>query len=153
QRAQIVQPRESRELSSESPESPTQRAQRAQPRDPRKLRKEEGIGGNDIMYMDEMGNFTTVPPHLQERTENKLEDIQISVPKKEEREAVETIRNGRVKFFNTEKGYGFIIDDETGESYFAHANNLIDEITDNDKVTFEIGSGPKGPIAMDVKLK
>ncbi|MEL6627691.1 MAG: hypothetical protein AAFQ92_19365, partial [Bacteroidota bacterium] len=68
---------------------------------------------------DENGNFTTTPPHLQERTENKLEDIQISVPKKEEREAVETVRNGRVKFFNTEKGYGFIIDDETGDSFFA----------------------------------
>jgi len=129
------------------------RKKREQKAEKKKQRKEEGIGGNDIMYMDENGNFTTTPPHLQERTENKLEDIQISVPKKEEREAVETVRNGRVKFFNTEKGYGFIIDDETGDSFFAHANNLIDEIADNDRVTFEIGSGPKGPIAMDVKLQ
>ena len=116
-------------------------------------RKAEGIKGNDIMYIDEFGNFTTTPPNLQNRAKVKAEDIDISIPKKDDLENQDTIRTGRVKFFNTEKGYGFIIDDVTNESYFTHANNLIDEIAERDKVTFELGSGPKGPIALEVRLQ
>ena len=117
-------------------------------------RKAEGIKGNDIMYVDEFGNFTTTPPDLTKKKSSvKLEDIEISVPKAEDIEEEDPIRNGTVKFFNTEKGYGFIIDDLTGDSYFAHINNLRDEITQNDKVQFEVGSGPKGPIALEVRLK
>ena len=118
----------------------------------REQRKAEESKGNQIVYIDEFGNFTSTPPHLQDRTKVKKEDIEISVPKKSELEDQDFSRNGRVKFFNAEKGYGFILDDLTGESYFAHANNLIDEIAERDRVVFEVGSGPKGPVALEVRL-
>ena len=43
---------------------------------------------------------------------------------------------GKVKFFNTSKGYGFIIDEETGKEHFVHVSGLIDNIQDDDLVTF-----------------
>lgn len=116
-------------------------------------RKSDGKKGNDIMYVDEFGNLTSSPPDPRHKIKIRKEDIDVSVPKKEALESVETVRNGFVKFFNSEKGYGFIVDDITGESYFTHVNNLIDEVAEQDRVSFEIGSGPKGPIALDVRLK
>ena len=116
-------------------------------------RHDEGEKGNQIMYVDEFGNFTETPPDPKQKAKVRISDIEVSVPKKDELEDDDPIRNGRVKFFNQEKGYGFIIDDLTGESYFAHANNLIDQIADNDLVRFEIGTGPKGPMAIEVALQ
>ncbi|MDB4443625.1 cold shock domain-containing protein [Saprospiraceae bacterium] len=65
---------------------------------------------------------------------------------------VETVREGQVKFFNDEKGYGFINDKATKESIFVHINNVEGELRENDRVTFEIENGPKGPNAVNVKL-
>ncbi|PRY09982.1 putative cold-shock DNA-binding protein [Pontibacter ummariensis] len=61
------------------------------------------------------------------------------------------MNSGTVKFFNDEKGYGFIKDDNTGQEYFVHASGLIDEIRENDKVTFELQEGRKGLNAVNVK--
>lgn len=57
---------------------------------------------------------------------------------------------GTVKFFNEEKGYGFIKDDNGNKDYFVHANGLIDDITKDDRVSFNIEEGRKGPNAVDV---
>ncbi|MEA2043167.1 MAG: cold shock domain-containing protein [Bacteroidota bacterium] len=62
------------------------------------------------------------------------------------------MKEGTVKFFNDAKGYGFIIDDETKEEYFVHVTGLIDEVKENDQVTFELKEGRKGLNAIDVKL-
>ncbi|MBK8193801.1 MAG: cold shock domain-containing protein [Lewinellaceae bacterium] len=62
------------------------------------------------------------------------------------------MRQGQVKFFNDEKGYGFIIDAETKDSVFVHINNLTDPLRENDRVTFEVEMGPKGANAVNVKL-
>ncbi|MBK7940226.1 MAG: cold shock domain-containing protein [Lewinellaceae bacterium] len=62
------------------------------------------------------------------------------------------MRKGQVKFFNTEKGYGFIIDAESQDSIFVHVNNISGQIRENDRVTFEVEMGPKGPNAVNVKL-
>ena len=107
----------------------------------------------EFMYLDENGNLTSEKPDPAKKKVFIAEDIYVSVPKKEDLEAMDSLRNGKVKFFNSEKGYGFIADTETRESYFVHINNVEgDEITENNKVTFEIGSGPKGPIAINVKI-
>lgn len=59
---------------------------------------------------------------------------------------------GTVKFFNTTKGYGFIKDNESGNEYFVHVSGLIDDIKENDEVSFELQEGKKGLNAVDVKL-
>ncbi len=62
------------------------------------------------------------------------------------------MKNGKVKFFNGSKGFGFIIDDETGTDYFVHVSGLIDEIREEDAVTYDLKEGKKGLNAVDVKL-
>ncbi|MCD4681708.1 MAG: cold shock domain-containing protein [Bacteroidales bacterium] len=62
------------------------------------------------------------------------------------------MKTGKVKFFNASKGFGFIIDDEDGKDYFVHVSGLIDEVRDEDEVTFELKEGKKGLNAVDVKL-
>ncbi|MEL7375691.1 MAG: cold shock domain-containing protein [Bacteroidota bacterium] len=119
----------------------------------KKLRQKlEGKKSEEFMYVDADGNLTSVKPDPAKKQEFDIEDIQISTPKDSDADELEQERKGTVKFFNVDKGFGFIIDSETQESYFAHINNLIDEIKEADKVLFEIGTGPKGPIAMNVKL-
>ncbi|MDG1518390.1 MAG: cold shock domain-containing protein [Flavobacteriales bacterium] len=59
---------------------------------------------------------------------------------------------GTVKFFNESKGFGFIVDEENGNELFVHVSGLIDEIKENDEVTYDVADGRKGPNAVDVKL-
>ncbi|MBI2281222.1 MAG: cold shock domain-containing protein [Bacteroidetes bacterium] len=61
------------------------------------------------------------------------------------------MKTGTVKFFNTTKGFGFIKDNETGEEYFVHVSGLIDQVQDNDEVTYDVKDGRKGLNAVDVK--
>ncbi len=62
------------------------------------------------------------------------------------------MNKGKVKFFNESKGYGFIKDLESEKEYFVHVSGLIDEINENDEVTFELQEGKKGLNAVNVKL-
>lgn len=62
------------------------------------------------------------------------------------------MKTGTVKFFNEAKGFGFITDNETGKDVFIHATGLIDEIRENDSVTFEVTEGKKGLNATNVKV-
>ncbi|MGB7842921.1 MAG: cold shock domain-containing protein [Salinimicrobium sp.] len=61
------------------------------------------------------------------------------------------MNKGTVKFFNESKGYGFIKDEESNEEYFVHANGLVDEIRQDDEVTFDLEEGRKGVNAVNVK--
>lgn len=62
---------------------------------------------------------------------------------------------GTVKFFNTEKGFGFIEPAEGGKDIFVHANNLDDgfELKEGDNVTFETEDTPRGKTAINVAKK
>lgn len=62
------------------------------------------------------------------------------------------MKKGTVKFFNQEKGFGFIRDEETDQEIFVHVSGLIDEIKDDDVVEFSTEQGRKGLNAVDVKL-
>ncbi len=58
---------------------------------------------------------------------------------------------GTVKFFNEEKGFGFITNDETGKDIFVHATGLrVDSLNEGDKVQFEEEEGRKGIVAAQV---
>ena len=61
------------------------------------------------------------------------------------------MKKGIVKFFNTEKGFGFITDEETKEEIFVHKSGLIDKIREDDEVTYETSQGQKGLNAVEVK--
>lgn len=61
------------------------------------------------------------------------------------------METGIVKFFNGSKGYGFIKVDGSGQEVFVHATGLIDQIREDDKVSFEIQEGKKGLNAVNVK--
>jgi len=123
-------------------------------REKKELRKTEGVKPVEFMYLDADGNLTATPPDpTVKKEEINLEDIEISVPKQDKSESGNNFTKiGIVKFFNQEKGYGFIIDSATKDSFFVHADGCLDPIKDNNKVSFEVGKGPKGPIAQQVKL-
>ena len=58
---------------------------------------------------------------------------------------------GTVKFFNEEKGFGFIVDEDTKQDFFVHVTGLAEKVTQDDKVTFDIEEGKKGLMAVNVK--
>ncbi|SMO61296.1 cold shock protein (beta-ribbon, CspA family) [Saccharicrinis carchari] len=62
------------------------------------------------------------------------------------------MKEGKVKFFNESKGFGFIKDNESNEEYFVHVTGLIDQIREDDDVVFELTEGKKGLNAVNVKL-
>ena len=61
------------------------------------------------------------------------------------------MEKGTVKFFNYQKGFGFIKVERTGEDVFVHSTGLQDQIRDNDAVEFELENGKKGLNAVNVK--
>ena len=61
-------------------------------------------------------------------------------------------KEGTVKFFNETKGFGFISQDETRTDVFVHSTGLIDQIRENDKVSFDVEHGKKGLNAVNVKV-
>ena len=60
--------------------------------------------------------------------------------------------NGTVKFFNNAKGFGFITPDDGGKDVFVHQNELTDEITEGDKVSYDVEESPKGLNATNVTV-
>lgn len=58
---------------------------------------------------------------------------------------------GTIKFFNESKGFGFVKEDESNKEYFVHVSGLVDQVKENDEVTFELEEGRKGLMAVNVK--
>ncbi len=63
--------------------------------------------------------------------------------------------NGVVKWFNDQKGYGFI-QQENGSDVFVHHSGIVatgfKSLHEGDRVTFDIEQGKKGPAAVNVKV-
>ncbi len=105
-----------------------------------------------IAYVDENGLITTTPPDPNRKKSVKLEDIDISIPKKNLNQRDHSQRTGIVTYFDNSKGYGFIKDSETNERIFVHINNVLHEIQEGDPVRFVIMPGQQGPVATQVKV-
>ncbi|MFB0937811.1 MAG: cold shock CspA family protein [Candidatus Azotimanducaceae bacterium] len=118
----------------------------------RALERKSNPTGNEFVYVDEFGNLTDTPMDPANKIKVEAEDIILGIPKKEDRdEEEESAKEGKVSFFDTSKGFGFILDSRTQDKYFVHVSGLIDEIAENDKVTFELERGLKGMNAVRVK--
>ena len=104
-----------------------------------------------LAYVDENGNLSPKPPDPRFQKRVKAEDMQISTPKAGKFDPADLIRTGIVTFFNDSKGFGFIKDMQSQESIFVHVNQLSERVSENEKVTFETESGPRGLNAINVK--
>lgn len=62
------------------------------------------------------------------------------------------MKTGTVKFFDDTKGFGFIVEDNSGDEFFVHVTGLVDEIKEADVVEFELKEGRKGLNAVNVKV-
>lgn len=105
---------------------------------------------NMIAYVDENGVITSTPPNLAKKEKVEIEDIVISTPKKEDME--DPVLNGRVEYFNPDKGYGFIKHTGSGDKYFFHISSAPASIREGNMVTFELERGQKGMNAVKIAL-
>jgi CspA family cold shock protein len=63
------------------------------------------------------------------------------------------MKKGTLKFFNSEKGFGFITNKETGKDIFVHATGInADYLNEGDEVTYNEAEGKKGICAENVEL-
>ncbi|MDA9563567.1 cold shock domain-containing protein [Flavobacteriales bacterium] len=126
------------------------REEKMKKREERKANNSKGAAFEDmISYVDENGHLTDTPPDPTKKAEIDAESIEIGIPKKED--MVDVPNQGKVAFFDSSKGYGFINDLNSGDKYFVHVSGLLDEIKENDKVTFDLEKGLKGMNAVRVK--
>ncbi|MDD4800823.1 MAG: cold shock domain-containing protein [Proteiniphilum sp.] len=126
---------------------------RKEKRQRKEERKQQGPSSfaDMIAYVDANGVITDVPPEPVKEEEIELEDIEISVPRKEVPEDAGH-PEGRVDFYDEARGFGFIREGDTVIRYFFHKSNAEYGITEGDRVTYRLERGPKGMNAVDVKI-
>tara|TARA_R100001369_G_scaffold78668_5_gene108421 strand:- start:418 stop:873 length:456 start_codon:yes stop_codon:yes gene_type:complete len=131
------------------------REEKRKKKEARKAEAKEKGPGIEFAYVDHNGNLTDTPPDPSQKVEVEADEIVVGVPKQsdEDKEPFDPVRNGKVSFFDHSKGFGFIIDSENQEKYFTHVSGLIDEIDENDNVSFELEKGQRGMNAVRVKKK
>ena len=127
------------------------RKEKEQRKSERKANAKSGQSLEEQMaYVDENGNISSKPPDLTKRVAINESEIVIgsrNIPGME----INVIRKGRVTYFNTSKGYGFIKDLKTQESIFVHMNALETPVKENDMVSFHTENSVRGLNAVQVK--
>ena len=106
---------------------------------------------NEMMaYVDYNGVIRDTPPDPDVHKEIKAKNIELGVPKRE-KEEIDPVLDGTIIYFDDSKGYGFIKcpDDE---NVFVHHSNINGDPAQGKKVKFEKEKGPKGWVAVRVKV-
>lgn len=124
------------------------RLEKQQRKEERKANKGNGTFEEMIAYVDENGMITDTPPDITGKPEIEAKNIPVSTPPRETEE--DPLYQGRIEYFNPDKGYGFIKAKENAEKYFFHITQALTPITEGDPVTFETERGPKGINAVKI---
>lgn len=119
----------------------------------KELRKSQGKSSMDdmIAYEDDYGQLHSSPDNIV-KDEVKLEDIEVSTPKKSEDEEENAFLTGKVSYLNVEKGYGFIQQEDTRNSYYFRLSNAPEEIEIEDKVAFLTEDSARGKNAIHIAI-
>lgn len=119
----------------------------------REERKQQGVSSfkDMIAYVDANGVITDTPPEPAMEEEIELEDIEISVPRKEVEEVIGD-PEGTVDFYDETRGFGFIREGDTVIKYFFHKSNAEYGVAEGDRVSYRLERGPRGMNAVDVKI-
>lgn len=125
--------------------------EKAEKKEARKANAKSGSLEDMMAYVDEYGRITSTPPDPSKKALVDIDQIEVSVAKQLPPDPADLIRKGTVKFFNEGKGYGFIYDDQSGDSVFFHVNNIKAQIAEKDKVSFETQKGPRGLTAVNIE--
>jgi cold shock CspA family protein len=117
----------------------------------RRANQAKGKPLNEMLaYVDENGNITSTPPDPSKRKEINAEDIEIGVPKRLETD--DPLKEGKIDYFDSSKGFGFIIQND-GSKVFFHINQTTYPVREGDVVNYTVERGPKGYNAVDVTKK
>lgn len=123
--------------------------EKTQKREDRKTNNNKGKGLDEMfLYVDANGQLTETRPEDQNREGVDLNDIQLGAAPIE---AEETLKTGIVTFLS-DKGYGFIAENNTQENIFFHENNCAHAVKKGNKVSFEKERSPKGFSAVNIQL-
>lgn len=119
----------------------------------REERRQQGVSSFEdmIAYVDVNGVIVDERPVPTKAQEIELENIEVSVPRKEVEEEVGD-PTGRVDFFDESRGFGFIKEQHSVNKYFFHKSNAEPGIQEDHMVTFRLERGLKGMNAVDVKI-
>lgn len=125
--------------------------EKAERKELRQSNTNKGKGMEEMLaYVDENGNLSTSPPDPRRKKEIRPEDISLEASGNNHKEE-EALKHGVVTFFDRTKGFGFIKDSNSPNSYFIHTNDLSEPVQEQDKVTFEVARGQKGMKAVLVR--
>ncbi|MDR1562557.1 MAG: cold shock domain-containing protein [Dysgonamonadaceae bacterium] len=141
-------------VSSNKKELEKRKEQKRQEKQKRKEQRKAN-GGNGsfddmIAYVDENGVITSTPPDPVMKQKIDISDIAVSTPKKEYVE--DPVLKGRVEYFNSDKGYGFIKNITDMDKYFFHISSAPPSIREGSQVTFELERGKRGMNAVNITI-
>lgn len=100
-------------------------------------------------YVDENGNISSTPPDPTKIKKIAAEDIDLDNSRNSAID--DTPPTGKVTYFDSSKGYGFITDANSGERLFVHINDSADPLAEGDRVTYVSTRSPRGMQASMVK--
>ena len=128
-----------------------EKAQKREKMEERRANQAKGKPLDEMLaYVDENGNISSTPPDPGKRKEVNVEDIEIGVPKRIESD--DPIKEGRIDYFDSSRGFGFIFQND-GTKVFFHTNQTNYPVKEGDVVNFTVERGPKGWSAVGVTKK